>query len=74
MADRGNGIRLFNSKEGLAQILEEFEGNDDEDGSGAEDEVKESLIVTSQLRHFVIQVSICESYPSHLLSGPDLYI
>ena len=55
MADRGMGIRLFHSKEDLQQIFESFEqhsdgSDEDNDDSGAAD------VVTSQLRHFVIQV------------------
>lgn len=50
MADRGMGIRLFDSKNGLRSIFEEFEENED-----AEDE-DETAVVTSQLRHFVVQV------------------
>lgn len=53
MADRGNGIRLFNSRETLTKIFEEFE-----DDSEDEDEAKDvgTGVVTSQLRHFVVQV------------------
>ena len=51
MADRGMGIRLFDSKEGLQSIFEEFEENED-----AEDEEDDTAVVTSQLRHFVVQV------------------
>jgi len=55
MADRGNGIRLFNSKETLRAIFEEFdEQSDEEDGDGE----SEQEIITSQLRHFVIQVGV----------------
>jgi tubulin---tyrosine ligase len=51
MADRGNGIRIFDSKEALRTIFEEFdERSDTESDSGAQE------LVTSQLRHFVIQV------------------
>ncbi|TRM65765.1 tubulin-tyrosine ligase family-domain-containing protein [Schizophyllum amplum] len=51
MADRGNGIRLFNSKQSLTKIFEEFEDD------GSEDEEKDvgTGVVTSQLRHFVVQ-------------------
>ncbi|KAF8496676.1 tubulin-tyrosine ligase family-domain-containing protein [Gautieria morchelliformis] len=50
MADRGNGIRLFDSKEALRTIFEQFDGRSDtESDSGAQE------LVTSQLRHFVIQ-------------------
>ncbi|KAF8633946.1 hypothetical protein AX15_001129 [Amanita polypyramis BW_CC] len=56
MADRGMGIRLFNSKSTLQHIFEEFEGDLEDD---AYDEGKTdshgTAIVTSQLRHFVIQ-------------------
>ncbi|KAL1714848.1 tubulin-tyrosine ligase family-domain-containing protein [Schizophyllum commune] len=53
MADRGNGIRLFNSREALTKIFEDFE-----DDSEDEDEEKDvgTGVVTSQLRHFVVQV------------------
>lgn len=53
MADRGMGIRLFNSKQALQKIFEEFDGNSDEE----DDEDENTNVVTSQLRHFVIQVS-----------------
>ncbi|KAK0233470.1 tubulin-tyrosine ligase [Armillaria fumosa] len=61
MADRGNGIRLFNSKSSLLQIFETFEGEQSED----EDE-DDTAVVTSQLRHFVIQ----EYLPNPLLIDP----
>lgn len=58
MADRGMGIRLFNSLDGLREILEEFEGSssgecdeDDDDQGDAGD----TAVSLSQLRHFVIQ-------------------
>ncbi|KAL4069539.1 TTL-domain-containing protein [Scleroderma citrinum] len=50
MADRGMGIRLFNSKDTLYKIFEEFDGCSDD-----EDEDNSTLVLTSQLRHFVIQ-------------------
>ncbi|KAI0307869.1 tubulin-tyrosine ligase family-domain-containing protein [Multifurca ochricompacta] len=61
MADRGMGIRLFNSKEGLRQLLEGFDDDDDDDSpdgdeDGAADESENNTsIAISQLRHFVIQ-------------------
>ena len=59
MADRGMGIRLFHSKKDLQQIFESFEedsdGSDDDGPSGRTDG-SATDIVTSQLRHFVIQV------------------
>lgn len=57
MADRGMGIRLFHTKEDLQQIFESFE--EDSDGSDDDDERNDGSatnVVTSQLRHFVIQV------------------
>lgn len=58
MTDRGMGIRLFHTKEDLVSIFEEFEEDSDEE---AEDEASEpspndTSIVTSHVRHFVIQV------------------
>ena len=52
MADRGMGIRLFDSKDGLLSVFEKFEENE-----GAEDEGDgDTGVVVSQLRHFVVQV------------------
>ncbi|KAH0590543.1 hypothetical protein H2248_000688 [Termitomyces sp. 'cryptogamus'] len=62
MSDRGMGIRLFNTKESLQQIFEEFELSDDEDESSADG----TAVVTSQLRHFVVQ----EYLPNPLLLDP----
>jgi tubulin--tyrosine ligase len=57
MADRGMGIRIFNSKETLRQILEDFDDScSDGDGDMAVDEIVTSVAI-SQLRHFVIQAS-----------------
>jgi len=56
MADRGMGIRLFNTKDGLQKIFESFEVDSDEEET--EDEGGDaSGVVASQLRHFVVQVS-----------------
>ena len=52
MADRGMGIRLFNSKAALQRIFEEFEGDSDDEGA----EANATAVMTSQLRYFVIQV------------------
>lgn len=54
MADRGMGIRLFHTKEELVDIFESFEEDSDEE---AEQGNQNTAVVTSQLRHFVIQVS-----------------
>ncbi|KAI0374272.1 tubulin-tyrosine ligase [Pilatotrama ljubarskyi] len=59
MADRGMGLRLFRTKEQLQAIFEEFEQDDSEDEAGDEEgrdaERRDTAVVTSQLRHFVIQ-------------------
>ncbi|KAJ6519516.1 tubulin-tyrosine ligase [Mycena sanguinolenta] len=57
MADRGNGIRMFNSKAALENIFEEFEDSDSEDNSqeNSEEDEHKTAVITSQLRHFVIQ-------------------
>ncbi|GKZ75690.1 hypothetical protein AnigIFM56816_000349 [Aspergillus niger] len=63
MSDRGQGIRLFNSEDGLREIFEEWEVPDSDDESGSErpepednDEDDDNHgVVTSQLRHFIAQ-------------------
>lgn len=62
MSDRGQGIRIFNSEDQLREIFEEWEvDSDDESGSEAnadDTDVSTALdtgIVTSQLRHFLVQ-------------------
>ncbi|EAU92873.1 tubulin-tyrosine ligase [Coprinopsis cinerea okayama7 len=64
MANRGMGIRLFDSKDQLQQIFEDFEEEDDTD----DDDTKgnDTSVVTSQLRHFIIQ----EYIPDPLLFDP----
>jgi tubulin--tyrosine ligase len=52
MADRGMGIRLFDSKDSLYKIFQEFEGDSDDE----QVEDTGTSVMTSQLRHFVIQV------------------
>ncbi|GLB36304.1 putative tubulin-tyrosine ligase family protein [Lyophyllum shimeji] len=64
MSDRGMGIRLFNSKESLQQIFEEFELSDSENEDTDTD--LGTAVATSQLRHFVIQ----EYIPNPLLLDP----
>ncbi|KAH0838435.1 tubulin-tyrosine ligase family-domain-containing protein [Lanmaoa asiatica] len=51
MADRGMGIRLFDSKDALYNIFQEFDYDPDEEEA---DEATTS-VMTSQLRHFVLQ-------------------
>ncbi|KIK47333.1 hypothetical protein CY34DRAFT_799494 [Suillus luteus UH-Slu-Lm8-n1] len=62
MADRGMGIRLFNSKDSLYQIFEEFE-----EYSEDEQQIDDTSVVMSQLRYFVIQ----EYIPSPILLDPN---
>lgn len=38
MADKGQGLRLFDSKEALQEIFEEFEANDDDDDEDDQEE------------------------------------
>lgn len=74
MADRGNGIRIFSTLDQLQTIFEEFESDsDDEDDSNAHSEQeqgryagKDTSVMASQLRHFVIQ----EYVRSPLLMDP----
>lgn len=76
MADRGQGIRLFESRDALREIFESFEDDEDEDEEAGEeesdskskaasepesdkaDEGMNTNIIASQLRHFVIQVTL----------------
>ncbi|KAM5535370.1 hypothetical protein V8D89_010892 [Ganoderma adspersum] len=57
MADRGMGLRLFHTKEDLEAIFQEFEDDesDVEDGDRCDEGARDTAVVTSQLRHFVIQ-------------------
>jgi hypothetical protein len=55
MADRGMGIRMFRTKQGLRAILESFEASEED----VEDESDDTTaVIASQLRHFVIQVRL----------------
>ena len=54
MADRGMGIRLFDSKDALYNIFQEFDRDPDEE----EADESTTSVMTSQLRHFVLQVSV----------------
>ena len=73
MSDRGHGIRLFSSEDGLTSIFEEWDPPD-EDEVGSEKQVDEDKeisksdgIMTSHLRHFVAQPYIA---PPLLLPEP----
>ncbi len=71
MADRGNGIRLFNSRLSLEQIFEEFEESDDEDAEDSGEQEEGTAVITSQLRHFVIQV---ESMAFEMITTIDVFL
>lgn len=60
MADRGQGLRMFNTRSGLESIFQEFEDRDSDEEEGS------TNVMTSQLRHFVIQSYI----PNPLLLRP----
>ncbi|KAI3494704.1 hypothetical protein L1887_40520 [Cichorium endivia] len=84
MADRGNGIRIFSTLDQLQSIFEEFEPESDDEGDEDDDvdddgeagssasgyayAGKDTSVMASQLRHFVIQEYIrspapCRPYP-----------
>ncbi|KAF8609235.1 tubulin-tyrosine ligase [Ceratobasidium sp. AG-I] len=74
MADRGQGIRMFNTKGSLYTIFQSFEdeSSDEEDEEEGEMSVQregndKTTVMTSQLRHFVIQ----EYLSSPLLFDPS---
>jgi tubulin--tyrosine ligase len=52
MSDRGQGVRLFNSIPELQEIFDEF---DEGVHSDDEDDPDDHGVITSQLRHFVVQ-------------------
>ncbi|ANB15870.1 Pby1p [Sugiyamaella lignohabitans] len=61
MSDRGQGIRIFKTVDELQQIFEEFEEENESDIEDEEPSLEEEGgsgshgIITSQLRHFVVQ-------------------
>jgi tubulin---tyrosine ligase len=50
MTDRGQGIRLFSTREDLEAIFDDFDDAEDEDEDGST-----TGVFASQLRHFVVQ-------------------
>jgi len=75
MSDRGQGIRLFSTKEELQGIFDEWEEgapdtDDDEDSAGGRDGSASASdrIMTSHLRHFIAQPYI---HPPLLFSAPS---
>lgn len=63
MADRGMGIRLFDSKDALQSIFQEFDCDPDDEADEAT-----TSVMTSQLRHFVLQVSVMSILSASKLS------
>ena len=56
------GIRIFHTKDELLRIFEEFDGEGSDDHGQESTENGGTAVVTSQLRHFVIQVeNFCSS-------------
>lgn len=71
MSDRGQGIRLFDSEEALQAIFDQWEeerpdSDDEEDDEDADMHDGGEYIMTSQLRHFIVQPYI---HPPLLLSN-----
>lgn len=54
MSDRGQGIRIFRTIDGLQEIFDSFEEQEQEQDNEEEEE-GETGVVTSQMRHFVVQ-------------------
>ncbi|KAJ3895073.1 tubulin-tyrosine ligase [Lentinula edodes] len=74
MADRGNGIRIFNDRATLEKILEEFEDESATDDEEDEEQEPNTAVIISQLRHFVIQEYILNPLlidPREVPIGPD---
>ncbi|BFZ65164.1 hypothetical protein YB2330_006327 [Saitoella coloradoensis] len=60
MSDRGQGIRLFSTYAELESIFQEFEpesddDDDDDDDDDSPEDKQHTGVITSQLRHFVLQ-------------------
>ncbi len=72
MADRGMGIRLFNSKDTLQHIFDEFEGDSRDEMDGEDSNA--TSVVTSQLRHFIVQVGRIAFSESPILTTSQEYI
>lgn len=66
MADKGQGIRIFNSKEALQAILESFEDEDSDDSESdetPEEQEDDTKVNLSTMRDWVIQVSYLANRP-----------
>lgn len=59
LADRGNGIRLFSTRQELEEIFEEFEVEDSDDEDDVEDtkygQGKNTAVDSSQMREWIVQ-------------------
>ncbi|EGG11756.1 uncharacterized protein MELLADRAFT_102244 [Melampsora larici-populina 98AG31] len=55
LAERGQGIRLFNSIEGLENIFKEFDQEDEDDDEEDEENLDQTGVSSSKMRHWVIQ-------------------
>lgn len=62
MSDKGQGIRVFKTLDQLQEVFDSFEEDEDDEEEDGENE-ESTGIITSQLRHFVVQ----EYLPSPLL-------
>lgn len=63
MADKGQGIRLFRTKEELEAVVEEFAESDEDDDEDKDEESGTSTRVTlSKMRVWVIQVCLYTIY------------
>ncbi|ODV61170.1 TTL-domain-containing protein, partial [Ascoidea rubescens DSM 1968] len=55
MSDKGQGIRIFKTINELQEIFNSFEEDEDEDEDEDDEESDNNGVITSQLRHFVVQ-------------------
>lgn len=73
LADRGNGIRLFSSREELEGIFEEFQ-EDSDDEEEEEEEGKNTTVNASQMREWVVQVRPSSLTRHSLTLRPQEYL
>lgn len=60
MSDKGQGIRLFTLVSELQAIFDSFENESEEEEEEEEEAEESNDIITSQLRHFVVQEYKCD--------------
>lgn len=71
MSDRGQGIRLFSTMDGLQAIFDGWEAEQEEEGHegyGDDEDDHNDAVAAADLRHFVVQPYI---HPPLLLPGTD---